>query len=107
MPQLWVYLDNESAITRIQQQKDYPYNHPFNTLPSDWDIIAQIVAVPNEGKFNDKFEHVKGHQDKVKQYKELPLQAQINVDVDIIAVAFCSQNELCTTLGARKSHIHA
>eukprot|EP00957_Ditylum_brightwellii_P069741 5296209-Ditylum_brightwellii.AAC.1 len=92
----WIYLNNASVITIIQQQKDYPYNYPFNILASDWGIIAQIVALLNESKFNDEFEHVKGHQDKDKPYKELPLQAQLNVDMDILAVVFCSQSEKCT-----------
>eukprot|EP00957_Ditylum_brightwellii_P143185 10910127-Ditylum_brightwellii.AAC.1 len=60
------HADNESIITRIQQQKDYLYDYPFNTLASDWDIIAQIVTVLNESKFNDDFEYLKGHQDRDK-----------------------------------------
>eukprot|EP00957_Ditylum_brightwellii_P095625 7285510-Ditylum_brightwellii.AAC.1 len=63
---LWDSINNESAITRIQQQKEYPYDYPFNTLASDWNIIAQIVALLNESNFNNDFEHVKGHQDKDK-----------------------------------------
>eukprot|EP00957_Ditylum_brightwellii_P104021 7925345-Ditylum_brightwellii.AAC.1 len=29
------YLDNESVITIMHQQKDYPYDYSFNTLASD------------------------------------------------------------------------
>eukprot|EP00957_Ditylum_brightwellii_P206279 15347675-Ditylum_brightwellii.AAC.1 len=80
----------------MHQQKEYLYNYSFNTLSSDWDIIPQIVAVFNKSNFKDAYEHAKGHQDKDKRYKELLLQAQSNIDVDILAVAFQSQNDKCT-----------
>eukprot|EP00957_Ditylum_brightwellii_P206315 15347801-Ditylum_brightwellii.AAC.1 len=54
------------------------------------------MVVSNESNFNEEFKHVKGHKDKDKQYHELSLPTQLNVDVDIIAVAFCSQNEQST-----------
>eukprot|EP00957_Ditylum_brightwellii_P186215 14176547-Ditylum_brightwellii.AAC.1 len=73
-----LYLDNETVITRVHQQKDYPYNYPFNTLASNWDVIAQVVVVLNKTNFNEDFQHVKGHQDKDKQYHELSLPAQLN-----------------------------
>ena len=42
------------------------------------------------------FEHIKGHQDKKKRYEDLDLQVKMNVDVDILAVAFHSQNRRST-----------
>jgi hypothetical protein len=34
------------------------------------------------------FEHIKGHQDKKKNYEDLLLSAKMNVDVDMLAVDF-------------------
>eukprot|EP00957_Ditylum_brightwellii_P058213 4414464-Ditylum_brightwellii.AAC.1 len=71
-----LYLDNESVVTRIKTQQQYPYDYSFNTLTPGWDIIAQIVAVLCGSDISGEFEHVKGHQDKDRKYEELLLPAQ-------------------------------
>eukprot|EP00957_Ditylum_brightwellii_P097638 7435985-Ditylum_brightwellii.AAC.1 len=58
----------------------------------EWDVIAQIIAAICESNLKGEFEHVKEHQDKDKKYGDLLLPAQLNVNVDILAVAFQSQN---------------
>eukprot|EP00957_Ditylum_brightwellii_P036951 2796951-Ditylum_brightwellii.AAC.1 len=80
--------DNENVMTWIKTQQQYPYDYSFNTLTPDWDIIAQTVAVLQRSDISGEFEHVKGHQDKDRKYKDLPLPAQMNVNVDILVVAF-------------------
>ena len=61
-----------------------------------WDVIAQIVVVIHEHNFKDYFEHVKCHQDKDTKYEDLQLLAELNVDVNTLAVAFCTHNMKCT-----------
>ena len=61
-----------------------------------WDVIVQIVVVIHEHNFKDYFEHVKCHQDKDTKYEDLQLLAELNVDVNILAVAFCTHNMKCT-----------
>eukprot|EP00957_Ditylum_brightwellii_P206191 15347242-Ditylum_brightwellii.AAC.1 len=87
-----LYLDNESVMRQIKKQQQYPYAYSFNTFTPGWDIIAQIVAVLCRSDIGREFEHVKGHQDKEKKYEDLPLPAQMNVVVDILVVAYLSQN---------------
>eukprot|EP00957_Ditylum_brightwellii_P183818 14001664-Ditylum_brightwellii.AAC.1 len=55
-----------------------------------------MFVVLNKINPKDAFECVKGHQDTDKWYKELPLQAQLNIDVGILGVMFWSQNDNCT-----------
>eukprot|EP00957_Ditylum_brightwellii_P086867 6611689-Ditylum_brightwellii.AAC.1 len=47
------------------------------------------------------FEHVKGHQDKKKNYEDLLLPAKINVDADMLVVEFQAQNVVSTTTAIR------
>eukprot|EP00957_Ditylum_brightwellii_P080960 6158506-Ditylum_brightwellii.AAC.2 len=51
-----------------------------------------MVAVLCRSDISRDFEHVKGHQYKEKKYKDLLLPAQMNVNIDISAVAFQGQN---------------
>eukprot|EP00957_Ditylum_brightwellii_P017513 1319757-Ditylum_brightwellii.AAC.1 len=63
----------------------------------DWDVIAQIVAVICESNLKGEFKHIKGHQDKDKKYEDLPLIAQLNVNIDILAVGsvgLCNKSTL-------------
>eukprot|EP00957_Ditylum_brightwellii_P105666 8057890-Ditylum_brightwellii.AAC.1 len=47
------------------------------------------------------FEHTKGHQDKKKNYDDLPLPAKMNVDADMLAAEFQAQNVVSTTTAIR------
>eukprot|EP00957_Ditylum_brightwellii_P123776 9435689-Ditylum_brightwellii.AAC.1 len=57
-----------------------------------------------------KFQHVKGHQDDVKQYEELELPAQLNIDVDFLAVKYRTtrgmQHNNITRLPINKAQLH-
>eukprot|EP00957_Ditylum_brightwellii_P131707 10045374-Ditylum_brightwellii.AAC.1 len=81
-----VYLDNKGVIERIAKQQIYLFDYSFHTIDSGWDIIAQICNILDLMNINMKFQHVKGHQDGVKHYKELNFQAQLNIGVDFVAV---------------------
>eukprot|EP00957_Ditylum_brightwellii_P172399 13124854-Ditylum_brightwellii.AAC.1 len=69
-----LYLDDESVITRIHQQEDWPYDCPFNTLASGWDIIAQIVAVLNKSDLMKNSTMSKGIKIKTNNIMNCPCQ---------------------------------
>ena len=67
---------------------------PNSTLDSDWDILAKIwktILELEEGS-RPNIVHIKGHQDKDKQYAELDLPAQLNVDADKLADQYIAAN---------------
>eukprot|EP00957_Ditylum_brightwellii_P036338 2751714-Ditylum_brightwellii.AAC.1 len=83
-----VYLDNEGIIERIAKQQAYLFDYSFHTIDPEWDIIAQICNILDFMNINEEFQHMKGHQDYVKHYKELNLPAQSNIDVDFLTVNY-------------------
>jgi hypothetical protein len=53
---------------------------PYNTvLIPEWDILIEIHHLLRTMSFFT-LEYVKGHQDRVQPYQQLPLLAQLNVD---------------------------
>eukprot|EP00957_Ditylum_brightwellii_P025733 1947223-Ditylum_brightwellii.AAC.1 len=83
-----VYLDNEGVIERIKKQQTYPLDYSFHMIDPDCNIIAQICNILGLMNIKAEFKHVKGHQDDVKYYEELDLPAQLNIDVDFLAVNY-------------------
>eukprot|EP00957_Ditylum_brightwellii_P052280 3965176-Ditylum_brightwellii.AAC.1 len=83
-----VYLDNKGIIERITKQQTYLFDYSFHTIDPDWDIIAQIFNILDLMNINTKFQHMKGHQDDMKHYKELNLLAQLNIDIEFLAVNY-------------------
>eukprot|EP00957_Ditylum_brightwellii_P190497 14500388-Ditylum_brightwellii.AAC.1 len=65
-----MYLDNEGVITRIKKQQKYSNYFSFNTLTPDWDVFAQISNILDMGNFLHTIQHIKGHQDKHKNYDD-------------------------------------
>eukprot|EP00957_Ditylum_brightwellii_P116127 8858121-Ditylum_brightwellii.AAC.1 len=61
-------------------------------LTPDWDVIAQISKILDIGTILPTFEHIKGYQDKKKNYEDLPLPVKLNVDADLLAVEFWASN---------------
>eukprot|EP00957_Ditylum_brightwellii_P156985 11947542-Ditylum_brightwellii.AAC.1 len=45
-------------------------------------LVLEVMNIKTE------FKHVKGHQDDVKHFEKLDLPAQLNVDVDFLAVDY-------------------
>jgi hypothetical protein len=62
---------------------DDPY--PNSTLPTDWDVVNEIVTTLKKMSIEHSFQHVKGHQYDKISYAELPLNAKLNVDADVEA----------------------
>eukprot|EP00957_Ditylum_brightwellii_P051664 3917646-Ditylum_brightwellii.AAC.1 len=83
-----LYLDNKGVIERIAKQQTYLFDYSFHMINPDWDIIAQICNILELMNIKAEFKHVKGHQDDVKNYKELDLPAQLNMDVDFLEVNY-------------------
>eukprot|EP00957_Ditylum_brightwellii_P036601 2773344-Ditylum_brightwellii.AAC.1 len=83
-----VYLDNKGIIERIAKQQTYPFDYSFHTINPDWDIIAQICNILELMNIKAEFQHMKGHQDNVKYYEELNLPAQLNINVDFLAINY-------------------
>eukprot|EP00957_Ditylum_brightwellii_P127382 9713481-Ditylum_brightwellii.AAC.1 len=54
----------------------------------DWDIIAQICNILELMNIKAEFQHMKGHQDDAKHYEELDLPAQLNINVNFLAVNY-------------------
>eukprot|EP00957_Ditylum_brightwellii_P040448 3061505-Ditylum_brightwellii.AAC.2 len=75
-------------MERIAKQQPYLFDYSFCTINPDWDIIAQVYKMLELMNINAEFQHVKGYQDNVKHYKELKLLAQLNIDVDFLAVNY-------------------
>ena len=38
-----IHIDNKGIVKRINNQKSYPHDHPYNTLSPNWDLIAQAA----------------------------------------------------------------
>ena len=63
----------------------FKYSVPNFALSSDWDVSNAITIALKEFKVDIQLEWVEGHQDKKKEYDDLPLIAQLNIDADHIA----------------------
>eukprot|EP00957_Ditylum_brightwellii_P156381 11902204-Ditylum_brightwellii.AAC.1 len=83
-----VYPDNEGVIDRIAKQRTYPLDYSFHTIDPDWDIIAQICDIFETMNIKLEFKHEKGHQDDNIPNKELDLPAQLNIEVDFLAINY-------------------
>jgi hypothetical protein len=81
------YCDNKSIV----QQTSTSTNHQFASISMkpDYDILIAIQKeqdiIQSFGYLVSNTLHVKGHQDKIKPYHELPRPAQLNIDADKLA----------------------
>jgi hypothetical protein len=83
-----IHSDNSALITRIAKQLRHKHCYPNDTISSDWDVLQAIVATLRLFPQLPLVSHVKGHQDNVVAYAQLPLEAQLNVDADAAANLF-------------------
>ena len=93
MPQLYgctFASDNSGLITRIKESGTVLYPAPFLSLAPDWDIVNEIEITCEQLQIQHPptIQHVKGHQDREKEYHELDLISQLNVDADSAAGKF-------------------
>ena len=85
---LYVHSDSESVLKKLDEIRSWSYSFQHATMCADWDVLQAIIALLET--FDNKIIliHVKGHQDDTKQYHELSLEAQLNVDADKLASEF-------------------
>jgi hypothetical protein len=74
--------DNQGLLTRVMTEMQYETPFPNITLLLDWDITNKISQSLRNLHSSTILTHVKGHQDDHRQYCDLPLDAQLNVDAD-------------------------
>jgi hypothetical protein len=60
-------------------------HYPNETLSADWDVLKEIMEHRATLEFPPSLHHVKGHQDDSKPKEDLPLPAQLNIEVDALA----------------------
>lgn len=83
-----MYCDNMSLTQRIQWHHKRTTLTPKNTTAPDYDIESAITATIDRLDNKNIYitaKHVRGHQDKHKQYHQLPREAQLNIEADIKA----------------------
>jgi hypothetical protein len=74
--------DNAGLLTSIKSSLPYPEPFPNLALASDWDVTHQISTSLRTMAKIPILQHVKGHQDSHTDYRDLSLEAQLNVDAD-------------------------
>jgi hypothetical protein len=74
--------DNKELIRRMTEHKQYEEPFPNATLASEYDIIEEVYETCKMYNIDSSYHWVRGHQDKHTAYKDLSLQAQLNVDAD-------------------------
>jgi hypothetical protein len=84
--------DNQGLITQANDRLKYSHSYPNATLAPDWDLVEVIHATNVILKATASYQHVLGHQNQHKQYEDLPLDAQLNVDADEEAGYFQSMH---------------
>jgi hypothetical protein len=62
--------------------------YPNETISSDWDIIQAIILTSQMFDTCPVIHNVKGHQDDHIPYKDLTLEAQLNVDAEAATTGF-------------------
>jgi hypothetical protein len=66
----------------MTEHKHYEEPFPNATLASEYEIIEEIYETCKMYNIKSSYHWVRGHQDKHTAYKDLSLQAQLNVDAD-------------------------
>ena len=74
--------DNQPLLRCITEYQRYKTYFPNATSNADWDVVQAIVSTCTHMHLVPYFRHVKGHQDDKTIYRNLPLEAQLNVDAD-------------------------
>ena len=85
------YIDNQSVIQRITQSIGTKWSAPNHRLLPEQDVIDEIVSTIHELPVRVEFHWVKGHQDSILPYHQLPLPAQLNCDADQAAEQWYTQ----------------
>eukprot|EP00957_Ditylum_brightwellii_P122682 9356118-Ditylum_brightwellii.AAC.1 len=84
----FVQKDNKGVVTRANNQTEYKFDFPYNTLKPDWDVIAESAKYLQGLGSKLKIEHVKSHQDEKCDLEQLDLLAQLTVRADNLATKY-------------------
>ena len=74
--------DNAELIKRQIEHLEYDIPYTNMSLKAEFDLTEQIYLSHKALNIQANFQHVKGHQDKNKKKKDLPLFAQLNIEAD-------------------------
>jgi hypothetical protein len=93
MPQLYgctLASNNSGLITRVKDSGTVLYPAPSLSLAQDWGIINEIEITCEQLQIQHPptIQHIKGHQYREKEYHELDLISQLNVDAHSAAGKF-------------------
>ena len=104
-----LYYDNCESLRRVDTLDEFEYF--ADPLATDFDIWAEIKRVSGMMPIKTETHHVKAHQDRHKNYDDLPRDAQVNCDMDAAAedmrestfptppVPIFQSNKIAITLG--------
>ena len=88
-----VFTDSESVLKRLEDMVEWTQYYSSATMQADWEVLQAIVRLLKQFEFRPELSHVPGHQDKKKDYKDLVLEAQLNVDADKLAGEYKYEND--------------
>jgi hypothetical protein len=78
---------------RIGEAVEWNYTTPNVTLRSEWDIESVILDTYKELGLQFTFLHVKSHQDDDGPVSGLSLEAQLNVEADLLATEYLKETD--------------
>jgi hypothetical protein len=86
-PWIRIATDNQGLIQRITPELAAPTVFAGAGLTAEYDVVHEIVEITRRLPFPLVWEHVKGHQDDVRQWYELTPMETLNVRADAHATA--------------------
>jgi hypothetical protein len=96
----WI-TDSRAAISRIQR---YARRHRGRTMPNDADLLSLIASLMRELRRPFTPEWVKGHQDTLESYANLPFKARLNIDADFLATRYRQRGRLKSSIHTDHQH---
>ena len=84
-----MYTDSESWVKTINAVT-WDMFFLNENIPSDCDILQNIISSLTQFQNKATLSDIKGHQDAQALYAQLPLLAQLNIDADRLnSTSFC------------------
>jgi hypothetical protein len=82
--------DNRSIILRINQLQQWRRIYPNATMESEWDVLVEIRETLQQFEISSQpiFQHIKGHQDRLRPLADLSLEAKLNCKADKLAETY-------------------
>jgi hypothetical protein len=80
-----MHCNNLGLVTKVYKLLSFRLAPRQAALHSEFDVLATIHALLNDFPLPREIQHVKGHQDDHKAYKDLHLSAQLNCNADLLA----------------------